>query len=493
MPSAWSYFRTMPLGELATGTAHLSHPTDTTAPLNERFAGQTILAIHIALERAATVRVSFSRDGKARLSGIRNIKQRTTSEFAETIRTEASAARVEWAVIVMATGWQAVLGQRAARPEPSETASAFARHKLMFETPEVVVPRAQVDRVYTAIDHPTLDKSVVFSLKRRELEQIITEVRKCGLGIAAVRIAVAAQLEVWLAGEGEAGLKRDLLLTDGLSALLLNVDQGDFVPPHGAVESEQPRQAVQRPGAIEEDIARFISANAATSVTFLGPEELCAAVKKHATQAEIVRPVNQEAHDTQTVALLPQVHHDLNFEAREVRSALPTSWRRAVIGYAAVSMCLLVVAVINALYAARVGYATYRLEKIAAQRALDREVDTTAVAQIATDFAEASTLRSWVAANYHAQRFCYALLKDIPPTAAIDKLAIEFKDGQIALTFVLLGDSETQLGAHRAIERSVNELKYKIGGEEMPTTAGGARAVQYRIHLIVPDAGEVGT
>jgi hypothetical protein len=486
-----NYFRTTPLGELVTGSAHDAHPTDITAPLGKRFAGQTILAIHVALEKAATVRVTFSREGKPRLSGIRNIKQRSTSEFAETVRAEAAACRAEWAIIVMAAGWQAMLGHRAARPEPNETASGFARHKLMFETPEIVVPRAQVDRVYTAVDHPVLDKSVVFSLKRRDLDHLFSEIRRCGLGIAAVRIAVAAQLEVWLAAQGEAGLGRDLLLTDGLSALLLNIEQGDFVPPRGAVEAEQPRQAVQRPGAIEEDIARFIAANVGRSVTFVGPEELCSGVKKHAVDAEIVRLPDHPAHDTQCVALLPQVHHDLNFEAKEVRPALPRSWRRGLIGYAIATVVLGVVAVTNSFYAARSGYDAYQLEKESSARALQFDSDASEITKIAGEFAEAGALRAWIAANYHAQQFSYALLKEIPPSAALDKLSIEVHDGQITLTFVVLGDQDTQLSTHRALENAIKELRYKIGGEELPvSTANGARAIQYRMHIIVPDAGE---
>ncbi len=492
MPTLSTSLSTTPLAELLTGTAHAAHPTDITAPLGLRFAGRTILAIHVALDKAATVRVTFANDGTPRLSGIRNIKQRSAAEFVETLRAEAHATRAEWAVIVMATGWQAVLGQRAARAEPSEAASPFARHKLMFETPEIVVPRAQVDRVYAAIDHPTLDKSIVFSLKRREVEQLCTDVRKCGLGIAAVRIAVAAQLELWLATQADAGLTRDLLFTDGLSALLLNTDQGDFVPPRGAVAAEQPRQSVQRPSAIEEDIARFMTANSGRSVTFIGPEDLCVAVKKQAPDVEIVRPPASPAHDTQHVALMPPVQHDLNFEAREVRPALPKSWRRIVVGYTAVASLLAVVAAINTAYAVRVGYDSYQLEKDAAQRAIDRDADAATTNTIIGDLAEATATRAWIAANYHAQRFTYHLLKEIPANAALEKLLVELKDNQVTLTFVVLGDQDTQLGTHRAIERAIKDLRFKIGGEELPVGApGAAHAVQYRLHIIVPDAGEV--
>ncbi len=491
MPPVWTHFRGTPLGELLTGSAHEAHRTDVTAPLGVRFRGQTILAIHVALDKAATVRVTFDRDGKPKLTGIRNIKQRGTAEFGETLRSEVAATKARWAIIVMATGWQAVLGQRAARPESNEVASPFSRHRLMFESPEIVVPRAQVDRVYTAIDHPVLDKSVVFSLRRREVEEIAAEAHKSGLGVAAVRIAVAAQLELWLATQGETGLARDVLLTDGLSALLLNIDQGDFVPPRGAVEAEQPRQAVQRPSAIEEDIARFIHANAGRSVTFIGPEELCSAVKKETPDAEIVRPPAHAAHDTQHVAVAPQIVHDLNFEAKEVRPALPRSWRRAIVGCGVVAATLAIVATVNIVYAVRTGYESYRLEKEAAQRAIENEQDANTLARIGNDFVEASALRSWVAANYHAQQFCYRLLKEIPSNAALDKVAVELKDGQITLTFVVIGDQDTQLGTHRAVEQSIKDLKFKIGGEELPVGAAGvARAIQYRMHIIVPDAGE---
>lgn len=492
MTTMWTYFRSTPFGELLTGTAHQSHPTDVTAPLHQRFVGKTILAIHVALDRAATVRVTFLPGEKIRLSGIRDIKQRASTEFTDVIRTEAAAARAEWAVIVMATGWQAVLGHRAARPEPGEAAAPFARYKLMFETPEVVVPRAQVDRVYTAIDHPLLDKSVVFSLKRKDVEQIIGDVRKCGLGIAAVRIAVAAQLESWFAMEGEAGLKRDLLLSDGLSALLLNVSRGDFVPPDGATESDQPRQSVQRPAAIEEDLSRFIAANATRSVTFLGPEELCAAVKKHSPHAEIVRPPNHPAHDTQNIALLAGVRHDLNFEAHEVRPAFSKTWRRATLAYLGLCAGLLILATTGGVRAARTSLGALRLEKAAEQRTSEQENQRALIAQIAADYSNAAITRSWVSSTYHAQRFCYAILREMPATAALDKLNVEFKDGQIALSFIVLGDSETQLTVHRSVERAINGLKYKIGSEDGPTGTGNAHAVQYRMHIIVPDAGEVG-
>lgn len=492
MDFSWKYLRTTPLGELVTGTAHQAHPTDVTAPLGVRFANQTVLAIHVALEKAATVRVSFDGTGTPRLTGIRNIRQRNSAEFGEVLRAEVAATNAAWAVIVLATGWQATLGQRSARPESNEAASPFFRHRLMSETPEVVVPRAQVDRAYTAIDHPLLDKSIVFSVRRRELEDLFAELRKCGLGVAAVRLAVAAQLELWFASQGEAGLTHDLLLTDGLSALLINTDQGDFVPPRGVVEGDQPRQSVQRPSAVEEDIVRFVHANAGRAMTYLGPEELVAGIKKAAPDAEIVRPPDHPAHDTQCAALLAPVRHDLNFEAKEVRPALPRSWRRLVVGGGIAALILGAVATFNAIYAARTGIKSYQLERESAELALAAQEDSGKLSRIVAEFGEASTLRAWIAANFHAQPFCQRVLRDIPTNAAIDKLSIELRDGQISLTFVVLGDQETQLAAHRAVEQAIKDLHFKIGGEDLPAGAGvTARAVQYRLFLIVPDAGEV--
>lgn len=488
---SWKHFRATPLGELLTGTAHEAHPTDITTPLPVRFAGRTILALHVALEKAATVRVAFDAAGRPQLGGIRHIKQRASSELSEVLRSEAASTGAKWVVVVAATGWQAVLGQRSARPEAGEASTAFARHRLLFESPEIVVPRAQVERVYTAVDHPLLDKSVVFSLRRRELEELFSEIRKAGLQVASVRIAVAAQLELWLAAQGEAALARDLLITDGLSALLLNTDQGDFVPPRGAVEPEQPRQAVQRPSAVDEDVGRFIAANAGRSVTFIGPEELCATVKKSAHDAEIVRPPEAEAHDTQLAVLSRHVQHDLNFEAKEVRPAIPRSYRRFVYAYAGAAFLMATLGIANTLYAVRAGYQCFRLERETAQRASEQAAFRTKLAAIEDDFAEANMLRAWVGANYHAQRLCYGLLKEIPPTAGLDRLHLEMKDGQLTLTFVVLGDPDAQLSTHRAVERAIKQLKHKIGGEDLPVGAAGvSRAVQYRMHIIVQDASE---
>jgi len=41
-------FRLTPFGELLTGSAYKTHPTDATVGLGERFAGQTILFVWIA-------------------------------------------------------------------------------------------------------------------------------------------------------------------------------------------------------------------------------------------------------------------------------------------------------------------------------------------------------------------------------------------------------------------------------------------------------------
>jgi hypothetical protein len=302
---------------------------------------------------------------------------------------------------------------------------------------------------------------------------------------------VAAQLEAWFAVEGEAGLTRDVLLTDGLSALLLNVEQGDFVLPRSAGEAEQPRQAVQRPSTIEEDIIRFVVAAPDRAVTFIGPEELCAGVKKHSGETEIVRPLAHAAHEPQQVTLAACVQHDLYFEAREVRPAIPHKWRRALAAYTLLAAALLVITSVNIAYAVRARYEVFALERQSAREALQLQTDVSAVSQMATELAEAAALRSWISGNYHAQQFSYRLLRDIPASAAIDRLNVEIKDGQLALTFVVLGDQENQLGARRAIERAIADLHFKIGGEDLPVaTAGPAHAVQYRFHIIVPDAAE---
>lgn len=491
MTALLSFLRRCPLGELLSGSAHDAHPTDVTTPLGVRFAGRTILVVHTALDRAATVRVSFDRSGTPRLSGIRNIKQRFTAEFSEVLRAEVAATHAQWAVVVMATGWQALLGQRAARGEPGERTKAFARHRLMFETPEVIVPRAQLDRVYTAVDHPVLDKSVVFSVKRREVEEIAAELRRCGLGIAAVRIGVAAQLEAWLTQEGEQGLGRDLLVTDGLSALLLNTQQGDFVPPRGAVDSEQPRQSVQRPSAVEEDIVRFLANGAQHSLTFLGPEELCAALKRSLPELEVIRQPEHPAHETQAIALASQVQHDLNFEAREVRPPIPRRWRRFTFAYVGLILLLGTLTAFNAAYAVRARYAAYQLERESARRAEDTARQRDVLQRVMDDFTNASQQRTWVSGNYHAQRLCSQLLRELPERAGLDRLSLEMKESQLVLGFTISGDEPTQLAAHRAVERAIAALKFKIAGEDVPAAGAGHRAVQYRMNLIPADAGEI--
>jgi hypothetical protein len=480
-----------PFGELVTGRAHFAHPTDVTVSLGERFAGRSLLLIYIALDQAATVRVAFDAKGTPTQGTVRNNIERGTPEFIAAVSEEARVAGAEWAVVAMGTGWQMQLGERASR---TETGSApFERFRLLSEEPGLLVPKAQVERVYGAVDHPTMDKSLVFSLARAEIEKVVEDISRCGLRVAAVRIGVAAQLETWLARKGDEGLRQDLLVTDGLSAALVNIDVNrDFALPEGA---EKPRQAVKRPTELKHDLTRFLRDNGERPVTFLGSAEMAAAAQQALapnSRTQISYPPEEVFHDCVRAVLERDVRHDLHPEIRPVRPSLPRRWRRYVVTYLVAGGLLTAVAITNILTATLYGIRSNETEAqtLLQQRACDR--DKQSKDKLEKERVAANTIQAWVSANYHAQGFLYGILRNLPQYSGIQSLTAELAEGgpQMTLTFGVLGNEETQVKTANAVEQALLEQHFSIGDRGTNEPLAGGRGVKYSWRLLVPASGE---
>jgi len=146
-------------------------------------------------------------------------------------------------------GLAGVVGPGAARVTGSKDASTG--HRIMRDQPDLVVSGAKPEYVYTAVNHPQLDRAVIFGVKRDELNEVMAEIRKAELNVAADPggRGGANSNYGWPRG-GETALDRDLLVSDGASAMLASISADrEFVPPvtdSGHVITA-PRQASARP------------------------------------------------------------------------------------------------------------------------------------------------------------------------------------------------------------------------------------------------------
>ena len=486
--------RLTPFGELLTGSAHKTHPTDATVGLGERFAGQTILFVWIARDRAGTEQVRFDAKGQPILLGRRHqVQSRGTGELTKVLRAEKKASGAEWVVVVVTLGWQVLLGQAAARVTGSK--DAFDRHRIMRDQPDLVVSGAKPEYVYAAVNHPQLDRAVVFGVKRDELNEVMAEIRRAELNVAAIRVGVAAQLELWMARGGETALDRDLLVSDGAGAMLLNLRDREFVPPvtdSGHVITA-PRQASARPNNVTQDLVRFIQDNRRRPVVYLGPTEIGAAVKQALGEEphELIHPDLPDVHEAELAVLAPEVGHDLHPEISEVRRALPRSWRKWMFCYCALVLVSLAVALNNGLTVA-----TERLGKTGAEDAMQaaegryKNAEST-LATLEGGLQEAERLRTWVWGNYHAQELMQKLLLAVPSNALLEKLHGRVAAGsiQMQLEFVVIAQNEAQIATARAFEQILKDSGYQVG-KQNETIQQGPTSLLYRWDMIIPPAGE---
>lgn len=486
--------RSTPLGELLTGTAHDPIPTDVTLSIGERFAGKTLLGVVIAKDRCAVARIGFDVKGEPKILGIRQVENRSR-DLGQILTAESKAIGAQDVFLAIALGWTMDLGACSSRR--AEHQDAFERFRMMQITPENVFPEAKnAENVYTVVDHPTLDRSVVFSLRRPELIRYIEDVRRAGLRVVCVRCLVASLLELWVAKKGVEGLSQDLLVSDGASAFLLNVREGDFALPASLDDSKltRPRQTNNRPNDVMTDMTGYVADNASRQLTFLGPADAVEPLREVATRAggHLVVPDAVELKDGLIAALSPLVTHDLNPDMKEERPRIHRSKRKQIYAYmGACVMCVLVLG-FHVWMGFSTGLAADSAET-ADQSAIRRATDAkNAIEANRLVLKQAEGTRKWVWGNYHAQEFFVTVMNGLPPDASLEMMNAKLADGsaQMLFTFTVNGtDLAKQEQCLRSMEKSLTEkAKFNIGDRGTPIANG--RSVTYAWKLLLPVANQ---
>jgi hypothetical protein len=458
--------------------------------LKDRFAGKPLLLVMVARERAATLRVSFDRSGNPCLGESRQIVARHPGELGRVLQAEARASGSSWALIVLALGWQAELGLRSARSAPDFR--PIDRFLIPAERPELFVSQPRADLAYAVVDHPVLDRSVIFACKRKDLDAVVQEVGSAGLGVAGVRLGVASQVELWLEVAGDKALERDVLVSDGMSVLLLNAKDGDFSAPVQAAAGaggSPPRQASARPNDVAQDIARFVRDNGMRPLVVIGPAEITSTFPNTTSlqDIDVLRPEEPRLHDSALASLAAEVRHDLKPGLLEERPAIPAKWRPWTIGYFA---SLIAVVLLTAFFLFR-ACEEERACATATRRQQEAQCRETAalgaLAENAKEKTRACDLRDWVASGYHAQSFLHLILRELPEGVSLDRISAQLEGAgpQLSLEFALLGGEELQIAATRAIEKAVLALNCQVGERHTPAPFSGA-GLAYRWRLILP-------
>lgn len=476
-----------PLGELLRGTAFSPHPLDVGIPLAVRFAGQSVVLLMTARERAATVRVRVGKDGVTHFEGTRQVGSRVKGELVSVLRAEARACGASWVVVSLGSGWQAQFASRALRC--GHGGDEVTAHFQLREEPGLFVPKPNGDCLLAAVDHPTLDRSLVFSVKRREVETLAEDVKEAGLGLAAVRIGVASQLESLFAARGAEACLQDVMVTDGLGVLLVAMQKGDFCPPSelsgdgGGV----PRQCSNRPGDLAQDVARLQRDNVGRPLWFVGPEEMESLARVGTGEVRILESVRLDAGQaTFHAGVMHELHPSL------VRCRPPLGRRVRAYGMGGL-LCGLLLWV-----GATAGFVMDWVNESGIEIALSEQRTQQGRERLANERVElclakqAKAMRhlEWLRLHPRSELLLMRLLAGLPEEVALERISAQVDEGgrQMSLEFHLLGGEPGQEQAMRSVEQALLGLGYRIGERSAPMLA--QRGSLHRWRLIIPPAFE---
>jgi len=472
--------------ELLNGRAYAPHAGDAALSLGRRFEGESVVVIGGGGTAIGwTQQIEFDRTGTAKFSRPRSASfKRGSPEWREHLAQNALVSG--WAVLLIEQQWQAT-----ASPVSGASFSASAVEQ-MLRVREAIADfgddRLSEDAVRVAIDHPTMDGSIVAGVRAAIIDSLEREAMEAGFQIAGIRIAAIAILEKFLTQLQRQRLSpnRSLVVFDGQTALLVGIKDSAFDQNEGGVS-----YLVNRPvGEVHTQIFKRAAAHFTKekdgAMLILGQRFAWETLKTEALNIDFQSSESIEA------VIDDMVRHDLRSDLQEMRSALPRKLRTfiwagvAITGLSlAVSACQIFSAISleEKITAHRLEAFHYRNSENAADQHgadLQRELD---------DIRRCS---EWVQRNYHAQQLVQELLNAVPNEVALDGLHVQAMEGlsQAKLKFTLYGAEEAQRAGLREMEARLYHLGYEIGRRDDPVAASGRRGgVIYAWDVILPTFG----
>ena len=482
-------FAFSPLLELFNGEAYCPHPADAALSLGRRFQGRSIVVIGGGGTGTGwTQRVGFERQGTPLLEGHRSgAFKRGTSEWSDHLLREAKGTS-GWALILIEQQWQAASSATSTASLNSTGVEQMLR--VRDAVSDFGDDRMAEDAIRVAVDHPTMQGSIVGGVRMLVIEPLEREARANGFQIAGIRIAVFALLERHLAKLQKKGDSPTCTIVayDGQSGLIVGVREGAFDTSDGALS-----YLVNRPPfEVRVQIAKRISSPSSLRDWNGRVEIIGAPFSFEAGQMPAGMEVRHEPEDVLLAAVDEKVRHDLRPELQEMRLALPRWMRGAVYGALLFTITCVLGTTIQLSEA-------FRLDgKTSAKRA-ERDLQLSAAAgaknrvdQLKKEEVRAHQIADWVDRNFHAQALVHAMITALPTEVSLDALSVQAAEGlpQAKLKFTLLGSEDAQRGALRAVEEKLYQLGYGVGKRDDPTSSTTRRAgVVYAWDLILPSFG----
>lgn len=478
-----------PLLELFNGEAYCPHPADAALSLGRRFQGRSIVVIGGGgTSMGWTQRVHFGQQGQLGLEGARSAPfKRGTIEWSEHLLKEAKATS-GWALLLIEQQWQAATSGTSAASLNSAGVEQMLR--VRDAVSDFGDDRIAEDAIRVAVDHPTMQGSIVGGVRILVIEPLEREARANGFQIASIRIAVFALLEHHLANLQKQGdsPRSTIVVYDGQSGLIVGIREGAFDTSDGALS-----YLVNRPPyEVRAQIAKRISAPSSLKDWNGRVEVVGVPFSFEAGQVPEGMEVRHEPADVLLAAVDERVRHDLRPELQEMRLALPRWVRGAVYGALAVIIACVVGTSLQLSDA-------FRLDGLTAAKRAERDVHLNAsisakdrMEYLKKEEVRAHQIAEWVDRNFHAQALVHAMITALPIEVSLDALSVQAAEGlpQAKLKFTLLGSEEAQRNALRSVEEKLYSLGYGVGKRDDPASSTARRGgVVYAWDLIIPSFG----
>jgi hypothetical protein len=444
-----------PLVELINGQAYAPHPADAALSLGRRFEGRSLLVIGGGGTGSGwTQPIQFDQNGVAQFRHPRSASfKRNSSDWREHLSRMASV--YGWALLLVEQQWQA-------------TASAVSAASLnvsiveqMLRVREAILDfgddRLSEDAVRIAIDHPTMEGSIVAGVRAAIIDSLEREALDQGFQIAGVRVAAIALLERYIVNlhKQRRSPERPIIVFDGQTALLVSIKDSAFDLSEGGVS-----YLVNRPPAdVQTQLSKRVNAMRFTKVAsgrilVLGQRFVSDELKPDGLDVEFEPSGSLEA------AVDESVRHDLRSSLHEMRTALPKQIRTVVRVALAVGTIALLASGLQLtaalgtqekITASRLESFHYRnASSVANQRMSDLQKEVEAIHRSG----------EWVQHNYHAQPLVQELLNALPNDVTVDGMHLQTTEGisQAKLRFTLYGAEESQRVGLREMEARLYHL-----------------------------------
>ena len=473
--------------ELLSGSAFFPHPLDFSRGLWERLGDTQVLLVVLARDRAAIMAVHLGSESVRRLSPARQIAWKQEQDLVSALKKEQAAhPGIRWVLGVVSLSWQVQFGKGTSRSLDRENDDPVV--EVLRNSPERFISKLGSGQSYCLVEHPILERSLVFGCRDAELLSFADVVRASGLRLASIRIGMAALVEAWLKQGTAEALAEDVLFCDGLGLLLLQAESGDWVqPPPSADGSCSPRHVSNRPNDLQQDMIRLLGDRRRERLRFVGPREFA---EQALAQAQVggfellVDPLCD-----QDLGLLPVrncLRHEMHPEARRRRAPLSARhhlWSRLAIGF----LCLFLLAAGLGLFVGQRHRGQTELCQLRERSlVLEGEQEAASMQTMEHQLGRALVLRNWLETHPHAQAFLGSFLQSLPNSVTLVKVSFQLEEGgrQMSLEFSLKGSEAALVQASRQVEEELVGIGFRIG-ERQPVLLQ-PQAASYRWRLLMP-------